>query len=325
MAKANLHLLAIGLAAILLPSRLPGQAGQSRQSAIADTVTIADTVNDESDDRSSWRLRTGASAGTLRYEGGRTESAAAVLLKLALGEQLSMAVTPTFAHVSFPGSTGSAAGNISGLTDIPIGIGVQHSFGGRFDPDIGFSAAATIPVGDTAKGLGSGSIGSSFDVSAGFSLIPGMGVSAGVGHSFSDFSVRSALNGTAAGWGDVGVWGDVTDRLSLDAGYDRDIGSVDTVFGRSSSITAGMSYALFNQTNLAISAGRGLTGPSPLWSVSLGFGTAIPSIGGGFHNAVDQLTGAFGGGNHGLAKKGSGGGSGPKGSTHRGGRRKIGT
>ena len=189
----------------------------------------------------------------------------------------------------------------------------------RSPGNFGFSVGASIPVGDSAKGLGSGSVGSSFDVSAGFSPAPKMGVSAGVGHSFSDFSVRSTLNGTAAGWGDISAWGDLTDQLSISGGYDRDIGPVDSVYGRSSSISVGMSYNLIGDTNLGISAARGLTGASPLWSFSLGFGTAIPSMG-GVHNAINQLAGTFGGGNHGLSKKGA---SGSGTTTRRRGRTRI--
>lgn len=306
-----------------LPARLSSQPAASYHIAAPSVVVTPDSSPSDSDEMSTWGLRSGFSTGTLRYQGGRMESAAALLVKLTLGEQVSIGITPTFAHVTYPAATRSSAGNVSGLTDIPVGIGFQHSFGGRFEPSLALSLGGSIPVGDTAKGLGSGSVGSSFDVSGGFAPFPGTGVSVGVGHSFSDFSVLSVLNGTASGWADLSAWDEVTDRFSLSGGYDRDIGPVDSAYGRSSSVTAGLSYKLFKEGNVAISAGRGLTGASPLWSFSVGIGTAIPSTGGGFHNAVSQLAAAFGGGSHGLSKKSSSGASATSTASQWRGRKKI--
>src|SRR5438132_13753954 len=140
MATIKLQFGALVSIAVLLPLSVTAQSQPSRRHSFLAAVRSADTtISEDSEAPDHLQLRTGASAGNLRYQGGRTETAAAFLHKLALGDQVSFGITPTFAHVSFPAASGSAAGNVSGLADLPVGVDLQHSFGGRFEPNVGLS------------------------------------------------------------------------------------------------------------------------------------------------------------------------------------------
>ncbi len=294
----------------LAAQRQPGSAPPTDTTHKTVRDTMRNTEQDDGSDDQSPRFSTGVSAGSQSYVGGRSERALAAMLQWRAMPWLTLSVAPSYVSASEPGTTSRLSA--SGLTDIPISIEAGHSFSGSLSPSIGIGYGITLPVGDTLNGFGSGQVGSSLNIGAGIMPAPNFGLNAGVGRSLSTFSIRSGINGTASMWGDVSAWLQPAgnDRMSFSAGYSTDLGSVDTTFGRSTSLNLGFNVRLFNQVALNVDATHGLSGASPEWGLAIGFGTAFPSLGSGrARSAVNQLSQVFGGGRHGLPSKKSGTGT----------------
>ena len=166
------------------------------------------------------------------------------------------------------------------------------------------SLGVTLPVGDTASGLGSGEVGYSASGGIGFAPAEGVWVHAGAGRSLSRFSVQSAFS-SGSGWGDVSAGTSISKHVEASVGFSSDLGAVDSTLGRSRSLEGGMSFGIGRAGTLNLSASHGISGVAPQWSFALGVGTAFPylsRVGGGSTNATLQQT--FGGGTHGLGKGG---------------------
>ncbi len=283
----------------LAAQRQPGSARDTTHKVARDTAQNSE--QDDGADDPSPRVSTGVSIGSQSYVGGRSERAIAAMLQWRAMPWLTLSVAPSWVSASEPGTTSRLSAQ--GLTDIPISIDASHSFSGSLSPSIGIGYGITLPVGDTLNGFGSGQLGSSLNIGAGITPSPNFGLNVGVGRSISLFSIRSGVSGTASMWGDLNAWLQPAgnDRVSFSAGYSTDLGSVDTTYGRSTSVNLGFNLHLFNQVALNVDASHGLSGASPEWGLAIGFGTAFPSLGSAHAgSAVNRLSQAFGGGRHGL-------------------------
>ena len=246
------------------------------------------------------RIQSGMTAGSLRYLGGRAEEAASALLRLRLSRAWSASIEPTVARATEP-----ATASVTGLTDMPLALEFEHAFGGLLAPTFDFSLGATLPVGSTTTGFGTGVLGTSVDVGAGISPTERFSIAANAGHAMSSVAAQSAFNGGASGWGDLGAAFQATERVSLNAGYSTDLGAIDSTYGRGRSVSAGLSYSVAGPFALNLETSRGLSGATPEWSAVVGVGTAFGSLDG-----ARALRTAFGGGRHGLKKSGSSSGRG---------------
>jgi hypothetical protein len=246
------------------------------------------------------RVESGMTAGSLRYRGGRAEEAASALIRLRLSHAWSASIEPTVAHATEP-----ATASVTGLTDMPVAVEFEHTFAGLLAPTFDLSFGATLPVGSTTTGFGTGMLGTSFDLGAGLSPLEKLSVYATAGHALSSVAAQSAFNGGASGWGDVGTAFQATERVSLNGGYSTDLGAVDSTYGRGRSVSAGLSYAVAGPFALNLETSRGLSGATPEWSAVIGIGSAFGSLDG-----ARALRTAFGGGRHGLKKSGSSSGRG---------------
>jgi hypothetical protein len=255
-------------------------------------------------------LQYGLAGGALQYGAGRTEQSLGAIFRWAPVRWFSMATTPTVARVKEP--TLSAAvkdASRSGLEDLPIEATLSHAFGGSLAPTLSGGVGLTLPIADTTGGFGAGSVGYSVSIGGGFSPLPSLWTHVGVGRSLSGLSPQAAFGGGSA-WGDVSAGFSFTDRVSVSAGYDTDLGSVDATIGRSTSMSGGLAVAVHGETTVLVSANHGLSGSAPVWGLVIGVGTAFPYLNHAGGSASDQLRQAFGSGSHGSGS-GSGGSSGP--------------
>src|ERR1700730_15156783 len=111
----------------------------------------------------------GVASGALRYPGGREEQAIGGILRWYAAPWLSLATTPTAIRAQEPAiSPATLATTRSGLTDLPVEATLSHGFGGPLSLGVSGTFAVTLPVGDTATGLGSGKMGSSMSGGLGF-------------------------------------------------------------------------------------------------------------------------------------------------------------
>ena len=279
---------------------------------VASTASAQGVAKDSSGESSPPpRLASGLTAGSLRYTGGRAEEAASAVLKVRLSHGLFASIEPTVARATEPAAGVYPAASNTGLTDIPVALEFERELGGLLSPTLGLSLGATLPVGNTATGFGTGVVGTSIDVGGGVSPTEELSLYAGAGKTLSNVTAQSAFNGGASGWADLGVTFQTTDRLALLGGFATDLGAIDTAYGRGRSLSAGVSYALAGPLALNIQTSHGLGGATPRWSAVVGIGTAFGALEG-----ARELRNAFGGGRHGLSKKGSGSSSSGRGRGH---------
>jgi hypothetical protein len=264
-------------------------------------------------------IQYGVAGGALRYPGGRQEQSVGAVVRWYALPWLSFATTPTAIRSQEPAvSPATATSARSGLTDIPVEASVSHGFGGPLGFSVSGTFAVTLPVGDTASGLGAGELGSSVSGGIGLTPIEKAWIWAGAGRSLTRFSVQSAFR-SGTGWGDISGGYALSDRVGLSAGYSSDIGGVDSTLGRSASLNGGASFGLGGRTTLNVTTSRGISGAAPDWSIAVGIGTAFPyltHLGAG--TPSETLQEAFGGGTHGIGNGGNGNGSGSTKTTGKG-------
>ena len=296
---------ALAVTAAQQPVRTPKPVVQRDTTAKPDSVEADSTSDDE--DVPPHAITTGLSFGGLNYDGGRSERATSAVLRWRALPWLSIGATPTFARSLEPNVIATRADvSKSGLTDLPIEISADHSFDAALSPSLNIGLGITLPVGDTASGFGTGSVGSSISIGGGLSLTDRLGVHVGVGRSLTDFSVQSTFNGTSSEFGDAGVSLQASDQFSLSAGIDGDIGQVDPAYGRAASLSGGVTMALPIVNSVSLNASRGISGATPTWSFAIGVGTDFASIGSvNLGGAATRLRRAFGGGRHGLVASGT--------------------
>ena len=286
--------------------------------AAGQTAPAADTARAVDNAGVRRGLRFGVAIGALQYDGGRSEQSVGAVVRWAPVRFFSLSASPTIARQQMNGPTSggiTSTASRTGLTDLPITATLSHVLRGVHTPVLIGSLGMTVPVGDTAGGFGAGAAGYSVSVGAGVSPTEATWINAGVGHALSGFGARSAFT-AGSNWIDVGGGRTLTDRVSVDAAYSTDVGTAVGTTGRSSSLGAGMDFELTRDLSINLAMTRGLSGVAPAWSMSLGFGSAFPSLG----HAAGGLSGgtlgqSFGGGTHGLTKPGTstGKGSGRKG------------
>lgn len=235
----------------------------------------------------------GVTSGALGYRDGRSEQALGAVGRWAPVHWFSLSVTPTMVRSSTPPTSGVQQVSRSGLVDLPVSATLSHRFESLFAPQVTAGMGFTLPTGDSASGFGSGKLGTELELGAGFSPTDRTWLNVGAGRSISSVAVQSAFSG-ASGWGDLGAGVSLSDRLSLDAGYDTDLGPVDDpTLGRSTSVNAALGYVVRGPMSLNVGASHGLSGIAPRWSLALGIGTAFPVLGHA-NAAAAPLSKAFG-------------------------------
>ena len=273
----------------------------------------AEEEADASDEEGSagHRFLFGLAGGALTYDGGRDEQALGAVFRWVPTPWFSLSTTPTSVRAREIATSTLPATSRSGLTDIPVEATIAHGFGGvTWSPSLAASLGVTLPVGDTASGLGSGEVGYSVSGGLGFTPAERLWVHLGAGRSLTRFSVQSAFS-SGAGWGDASAGMTLTERLGASVGFSGDLGSLDSGVTRATSLGGGLSVGIGRAGTVNFTGSKGLTGAAPRWSFSLGVGTAFPylnHLGGSSPN--NTLQDSFGGGTHGLPNgKGNGGGS----------------
>ena len=261
---------------------------------------LAAAITPDDDDADGRTILFGLAAGALSYDGGRDEQAVGAVLRWVPVRWLSLSATPTSVRARQPSVGGVPANSHGGLTDIPLEATVARGLSATWSPSVAASLSVTLPVGDTASGLGSGTVGYATSAGVGFSPAEQVWVHIGAGRSLTRFSVQSAFS-SGTGWGDASAGVSVNDRVSLSTGYSSDLGAADSALGRSTSLEGGVSIGVGRAGTVNLTSSRGLTGAAPRWSVTLGVGTAFPylnHLGGSSPNATLQQS--FGGGTHGI-------------------------
>jgi hypothetical protein len=302
------------LAALLVAVPCTSAVAQRPIGKLARSSALASTVRGDDGDANGRAFLFGLAGGALNYGEGRDEQAIGAVLRWVAADWFSLSVTPTSVRAHEAAVATFPATTHSGLTDVPVEATFSHGFDGvAWSPSVAGSLSVTLPVGDSASGLGSGELGYATSGGIGFSPAERVWIHLGGGRSLTRFSVQSAFS-SGTGWGDASVGVSVTDRFDVSTGYSTDLGAVDSTLGRSTSINGGLSFKAGRAGTVNVTGGHHLTGAAPRWSLSLGVGTAFPylnHLGGSSLNTTLQE--AFGGGTHGI---GNGNGNGSSTTSH---------
>lgn len=305
LSRTFLTLVFTGFAAIA-PAAAAQDAARAPENAVAahPVASVSPDTTDTTATRDltarSPRLTTGMGVGTLSFAGGRTERATSASLRFHVTSWLSAAVAPSLVIASQPGSAGATVTQ-TGLADVPVELAAEHELSIPLSPSLGLALTTTVPVGDTATGLGAGRTGFAGSAFAGLAPASWFSLHGGAGRSLTAFSVQGALNGSASGWGYAGATLGLPAGFSLGADYDGDIGPADSALGRSTSVAVGVGAPAGPLGSLSLAVVRGLTGPTPTWGIALRVGVDYAGLAtAGARSPSQEVVQAFGGGPHGL-------------------------
>lgn len=276
------------LLALLVISSTPLLAQTPASAAGSDTTLAVDNEGVR------LGLQFGVLTGAFGYHDGRSEQSLGALVRWAPTRWFALSTSPAGVRSTTPPVTGTRPVSRSGLVDLPVSASLSHHFSGPLAPVVSGGLGISLPTGDTASGFGSGRTGSSAEVGMGITPSDAIWLSIGAGRSLAHNAAQSAFT-SGAGWGDVSAGLSVSEHASLEAGCDTDLGPLDDPnVGRSTSVSAGIEYAVHGSTMLNLTSSHGLSGIAPKWSVAVGIGTAFPTLG---HAEAAPLRKAFGSSN----------------------------
>jgi hypothetical protein len=254
----------------------------------------------------------GVTTGSMTFADHRVQQGITGVVRWHMRQWISLAASPTYTRMSYPSSLGGGA--VGGLTDLPIELGLDHSFDTGWSPAIGMSLGTTIPVGDRQLGFGSGTMGASVSAGLGLSPLDELSLHLGAGKSLTDYSMFGALGAAEAVWGEAEVSYHVFEHLEATVGFDGDFASSDSL-GTPRAVALSFATGLGGPYTLTVSGGHGVSGPAARWTFAVGFGTDFAGLQAiGSSSPIQGLLRSVGGSSHrgpGSGSQGSGHGRGP--------------
>jgi hypothetical protein len=258
-----------------------------------DTSTVKAAAQHTADARG---VTFGVTSGAMGFADERVQQGVTALVRYRFSGSMSLAVSPTYARVSFPTTLGGGA--VNGLTDLPIELDADQSFNISWSPTIGLALGTTLPVGDRAIGFGSGSVGASIGTGVGVSPTDALSMHLGVGKPLTDYSASSVLGSSGSTWGDAEVSYQLLDRVSATVGFDGDVASSDSL-GPARAIALSIATAVAGPYTLTVSGGHGVSGAAARWSLALSFGTDFNGLEAlGSSSPIQRFFKSMGGGSH---------------------------
>jgi hypothetical protein len=294
---------------ILLPILLLACAPAALFAQDSSDVTSAPSSGRES---RSANVTFGVTSGAMRFADQRVQQGVTGVVRYHVTRAISLAVSPTYARVTFPTSLGGGA--VNGLTDLPIELDADHSFPWAWSPTLGIALGSSMPVGDQQIGFGSGAVGASIGAGAGVSPTDALSMHLGVGKPLTDYNASSALGASGSMWSDAEVSYQLGDRVNATFGFDGDLASDDSL-GNARAIALSVATTLAGPYTLTVSGGHGVSGPAARWTLALGIGTDFAGFEAlGSSSPIQRFFRAMGGSSHrgsGSSNSGSGHGRGP--------------
>jgi hypothetical protein len=232
-------------------------------------------VKSSADHSSPTAVTFGVTSGSMGFADQRTQEGVTAVARYRFLSSMSVAVSPTYAHVSFPSTLGG--GSVSGLTDLPIELDVDHSFDQFLSPTIGLALGTTLPVGDRQTGFGSGAVGANVGAGIGLSPNDALSLHVGVGKPLTDYSASSALGSSGSAWSDVEIGYQLSQHVNATLGYDGDLSTRDSL-GAARAVALSIATTIVGPYTLTMSGGHGVSGPAARWTFALGFGTDFAGL-----------------------------------------------
>jgi hypothetical protein len=215
----------------------------------------------------------GLATGLARFSDMRSEQVLTAIVQVRPKPWFSLSAIPSLVDVS--DSVGGQTTSHSGLVDLPLVLAADHSLRGAWSPVVGAALIATLPLGNTSCGLGSGEMGLGVDGGIGVAPADRWRLSASASHSIGGLGSQSALSAPRATALRVESEYDVTSRWMASLAFGADVGPFDSTQALSRVIGAGAAYRVAGPLELTVDATRGLTSASPQWVFSVGIGTVF--------------------------------------------------
>ena len=238
----------------------------------------------------------GVAAGQMRFADASKESALGVTISARAWDWLDVSVNPTYAWAQgAPTQSGTAlpqpGRSVSGLTDLPVTIGLSHLMPGPWSPSLGLSLGMTLPTGDTTT-VGSGVTALGANLNLGFSPAENFSFGFGAGRSLSDgYSAGLAsASPTSLALSTMFTAGAVSLGISL-AG---DVGAVPSGSERGRSIAGGVAIPVGGRMSLNFDGSSGLGSGAHSWAYTAGIGTTASGIVAATVAPYQRLRQAFG-------------------------------
>ena len=205
----------------------------------------------------------GVAVGAMRFAGGRTEQAANLVLQWQPVSWLSFSAAPGYGRTSFgPASS-------TGLTQVPLSGGALYTLSNLpWSPALSASLESALK-GDSALALGAGQHDFNAEASLSGSPTDHLNLLAAWSHPLTTNSGNPSLRlETALSLG----------RATATLGMSSELGRPDSGAVLSRSVAGGLAFSLLGPLTLTTDASHGISGSAPLWSFSIGLGSAFAGI-----------------------------------------------
>ena len=215
----------------------------------------------------------GVTAGAVTLANGATQSDLNAVLGVAPVPWLSVTATLSRVHLSEVVSGSTATSN--GFGDLPISLAIARGSNGGWSPEFGAALDVSIPTGNSACGLGTGTTGFGADVGIGGSPNARTRLAASASRELSGTSGVSALSPSHATSLAIEAAYALTPRWTTSLSLSGDLGAADSTQSLGRAIGAGARYELHQPLALTFDMGRGLTSGGSKWAIAIGFGTTF--------------------------------------------------
>jgi hypothetical protein len=215
----------------------------------------------------------GITSSAFGWEDGRREQALAAVLQVAPARWLMLGTVPTLLRAQ----SSPSADSRTGFGDLPVYAALVHAGSGPSRPTIAVTGSASLPTGDSERGLGRGVSVVSGEVALGVDPAPGLTVRAGGARLLRVAGESPGAVPTSTIFGDVVLGSGSPTSLSLGA-FGELRGEAGQTYEPGRGISGAIAHTLRSGPTLLLGAGHSLAGPGPAWSFSIGFGTAFGGV-----------------------------------------------
>lgn len=231
--------------------------------AIPFTVTVA----------AAQGMTAGATVGSVKLGSGATQVAGTGIIQLAPSEWLTLSAMPSYAHISqtISGTTYTS----SGFGDLPLSAAAATTLRGPLSPELGAALDLSLPTGNSACGLGTGSVGSSLDLGVAMTLTDRLHLALGASREISGDAGTSAISPAQSTSLSLDAELGLTPRFTGSVSLAGDVGAADSGQALNRSFGVGGQYTLAGPLALVFDTRFGLNSGSAPWALSIGIGTAF--------------------------------------------------
>lgn len=219
------------------------------------------------------QVTAGATGGAVRLGSGATQSAFTGILQVQPSDWLTLSAAPAAVHLSqtISGTTYTS----SGLGDLPIAAAADHTFDGARALELGAALTLSLPTGNSACGLGTGTTGLGGDIGLGAAVAPKLHLALDASRAIVGSDGTSALSPSEATSLSADAELQFTPKWAGSVSLSGDFGTADSSQALERALGLGERYTIAGNLALVVDTRFGLSSGSSPWAFSIGLGTAF--------------------------------------------------